>query len=185
MKYLVKNKAQKGFTLIELVVVIVILGILAVTAAPRFINLQADARTATLEAVQASMQSAATLVHSKSLIQGNETDAVAADPTVIVNAQAEVVNLNFGYPISVDAAPKDAEADWALLLDLDAQEFIIDADAIAGHIVVYPANGAEPDTMPADLTAPDVANGESACFAFYQQVQAVGGQPVINVAVCL
>ncbi|MDW3189737.1 type II secretion system protein, partial [Vibrio sp. Vb0932] len=42
-------KKQTGFTLIELVVVIVILGILAVTAAPRFLNLQNDAREARLE----------------------------------------------------------------------------------------------------------------------------------------
>ncbi|BFN31164.1 hypothetical protein VHTUMSATKI_13590 [Vibrio harveyi] len=39
---------NKGFTLIEMVVVIVLLGILAVTAAPRFLNLQDDARDATL-----------------------------------------------------------------------------------------------------------------------------------------
>ncbi|CAK6715203.1 18.1 kDa type 4 prepilin, structural subunit of mannose-sens (fragment) [Vibrio harveyi] len=39
---------NKGFTLIEMVVAIVLLGILAVTAAPRFLNLQDDARDATL-----------------------------------------------------------------------------------------------------------------------------------------
>ncbi|MBM7073074.1 prepilin-type N-terminal cleavage/methylation domain-containing protein [Shewanella sp. 202IG2-18] len=39
---------QQGFTLIELVVVIIILGILAVTAAPKFINLQSDARKSAL-----------------------------------------------------------------------------------------------------------------------------------------
>ena len=41
-------KRQQGFTLIELVVVIIILGILAVTAAPKFINLQGDARLSAL-----------------------------------------------------------------------------------------------------------------------------------------
>ncbi len=46
------NKEQKGFTLIELVVVIVILGILAVTAAPKFIDLQDDAKTATIKAAK-------------------------------------------------------------------------------------------------------------------------------------
>nr|MBL0709800.1 type II secretion system protein [Colwellia sp.] len=98
---------QKGFTLIELVVVIVILGILAVTAAPKFINLQDDARTATLQAIKASMQSASTLVHSKSLIKGNESTATG---TVKVNGA--VVNIVNGYP-------KAKHADWTHLLEVD------------------------------------------------------------------
>ncbi|MDG2667452.1 prepilin-type N-terminal cleavage/methylation domain-containing protein, partial [Vibrio parahaemolyticus] len=48
-------KKQTGFTLIELVVVIVILGILAVTAAPRFLNLQNDARKARLEGMKGAI----------------------------------------------------------------------------------------------------------------------------------
>ena len=43
-----KVSTQQGFTLIELIIVIVLLGILAVTAAPKFLNLQDDARDATL-----------------------------------------------------------------------------------------------------------------------------------------
>ena len=50
-------KKQAGFTLIELVIVIIILGILAVTAAPKFLNLQDDARkSAAADGVKASLQ---------------------------------------------------------------------------------------------------------------------------------
>lgn len=45
-------KKQAGFTLIELVIVIIILGILAVTAAPKFLNLQDDARYSAAQGVQ-------------------------------------------------------------------------------------------------------------------------------------
>lgn len=61
---------QKGFTLIELVVVIVILGILAATAAPKFINLQGDARVSVMEGVLGSVNSAVSLAQSKALIEG-------------------------------------------------------------------------------------------------------------------
>lgn len=49
-------KRQGGFTLIELVVVIVILGILSVTAAPRFLNLQDDARDSAAQGLRGAME---------------------------------------------------------------------------------------------------------------------------------
>ena len=63
-------KRQQGFTLIELVMVIVILGVLAATALPKFVNLQKDAKIASLNSVKASLQSAAQMAHAKALIQG-------------------------------------------------------------------------------------------------------------------
>ena len=62
------KRQQSGFTLIELVAVIVLLGILAVTAAPRFLNLQADARIATLDGVAAAVESASTQIYAKAQI---------------------------------------------------------------------------------------------------------------------
>tara|TARA_Y100001956_G_scaffold62870_1_gene63032 strand:+ start:1781 stop:2278 length:498 start_codon:yes stop_codon:yes gene_type:complete len=63
-------RKQHGFTLIELVVVIVIIGIIAVTAAPRFINLKKDARVATLLGAKAAFLTADSQVYTKAALQG-------------------------------------------------------------------------------------------------------------------
>ncbi|NNN48861.1 MULTISPECIES: prepilin-type N-terminal cleavage/methylation domain-containing protein [Vibrio] len=91
-------KRQNGFTLIELVVVIVILGILAVTAAPRFLNLQDDARNATLEGLSGSIQGAAGIVYGKSAIEGEEALSSAS-----VTLSGQTINTAFGYPLATDA----------------------------------------------------------------------------------
>lgn len=62
----------KGFTLIELVVVIVILGILSVTAAPRFLNLQDDARNAAIAGLRGAMNGAMGIVYGKAALMGVE-----------------------------------------------------------------------------------------------------------------
>ncbi|MEJ2763889.1 type II secretion system protein [Photobacterium sp. MCCC 1A19761] len=83
-------KRQGGFTLIEMVVVIVILGILAVTAAPRFLNLQGDARNSALQGLKGAVNGAAGIVYGKAAIEGKENSATA-----------EVVgdiNTLYGYP---------------------------------------------------------------------------------------
>ncbi|PKG74945.1 MSHA biogenesis protein MshA [Shewanella sp. GutCb] len=89
---------QNGFTLIELVVVIIILGILAVTAAPKFINLQGDARASSLKGMKAAVQGSNSLVYSKAAIAGEEQKAFNATtpPAVTINTGVTAVT-QYGY----------------------------------------------------------------------------------------
>ena len=80
------DKAQKGFTLIELVVVITILGILAAFAFPRFAALEVEARIATIKGLEGSVRSAATLAHSLDLVGA------------AVVMEGNTIDMTFGYP---------------------------------------------------------------------------------------
>jgi MSHA pilin protein MshA len=86
-------KQQRGFTLIELIIVIVILGILAVTAAPRFIDIQSDARKETIQGVKAALQGASQLVYAKSAIKGVQNGSEE-----FVTIAGQQVDVKFGYP---------------------------------------------------------------------------------------
>jgi prepilin-type N-terminal cleavage/methylation domain-containing protein len=78
-------KNQKGFTLIEIIAVLVILGILAAVAIPKFLNLQQDARAKAVEGALGALQSSATMEWSKGLLNGtytSNTGPTAATVTV-------------------------------------------------------------------------------------------------------
>jgi len=94
------KSAQGGFTLIELIVVIVILGILAATALPRFTNLSGDARVASLNAARGALTATAAMTHGRFLVTPAATQSVEG-----VTVQ---MNMNSGYPAIVDAAGADA-----------------------------------------------------------------------------
>jgi MSHA pilin protein MshA len=118
---------QRGFTLIELVVVIIILGILAVVAAPKFINLKSDALIASLKGLQGALKSANTLVYSKAVLSGQEKlesgsvtlNGVTISTTIgyITSSPANVAAAIDGS-FEVMAGAQDAiTADWGLFDD--------------------------------------------------------------------
>ncbi len=86
-------KETHGFTLIELIVVILVLGILAAIAAPRFINLTGQARIAALNGLRAAVSSAATLANALTVAQGN----TAGQPIVVEGTTVQMTNY---YPSS-------------------------------------------------------------------------------------
>ncbi len=102
---------QQGFTLIELVVVIVILGILSVTAAPRFLNLQSDARVSALQGMKGAMAGAGSIVFGKAAINGIErAESGAVDNITIVYGYPEATSVGIGNAVQ---GLNDKE-DWQL-----------------------------------------------------------------------
>ncbi len=83
--------SQGGFTLIELVVVITILGILAAFAVPRFAALEGTARTAAIQSLGGSVRSGAALSHALWLAQGNPA-------ATTVTMEGQTITMANGYP---------------------------------------------------------------------------------------
>ncbi|CAK1751039.1 MSHA pilin protein MshB [Vibrio crassostreae] len=149
-----KSKSQ-GFTLLELVVVIVILGILAVTAAPRFLGVQRDAHEALAQGAFAAFRNSIDMYHSQWLVDGEPNFDQVVD-----YGEGDVYPSLTGFPISVQEQPTNppqVSGDQCVAL----WNSLIDSDLVARS---------QNDTgfiLPSDEAIVSWYNGQNECFYYY------------------
>ncbi|WP_045424128.1 prepilin-type N-terminal cleavage/methylation domain-containing protein [Vibrio jasicida] len=155
-------RTAKGFTLIELVVVIVILGILAVTAAPRFLNIQGDARVAVIEGVRGAVVNANQIANAKyQLGYGVSIGSTATDNTFLdLNKNGA---QDDGEPLMV----------WGHLDNVSVEEMV----NLDGDLVVSDPEAPGKNKLYIGFAQNADALENSQCYFLYTQASGEGTEP--------
>lgn len=155
-----KQQYQKGFSLIELVIVIVILGLLAATAIPRFLNITEDAEDASVDGVAGGLATAVSFVRSQWEVDGRNNDSVVLDGARVY------LDTRFGFPTGASAKQAtDMDADscsevFNTVLQNAPRNVEATADARGARYTVNVEDGAGGTVI--DLNGNDV-NGVDLC----------------------
>jgi MSHA pilin protein MshA len=138
---------QRGFTLIELVVVIVILGILAAFALPRFMGLEKQARAASVRALEGSLRSSAAMAHSIWLANGSPAQ-------ITIDGTATPIVILRGYP---DRASIDDTLDSSVVDPLGTTAGRFTYDAANGRFTLIGRTGTGATNCTVTYTSPGAA----------------------------
>jgi len=169
-------KKNNGFTLIELVIVIIVLGILAAVAIPKFMNMQQDASRAVIQNVSATLKAAVDLVNVKKQIDGAETSVDYNGHTIVlVDGNPKPDASQMRHLLNMDLPTTTWTPNWLTVACDDSQFCILGnrsysvsqpvvPDFDSGHAVFFWPNGYVLEN----------------CFAYYANLEIEGSQPLIG-----